>query len=159
MSVRRKLSITAGAMVLSLSGIVGGVITATSAQAQGSALLETANPSFDTQLCVAQDGGNLLVKSTVCSDGNASQWTDFDGDLIVNVATGDCLTVDGTDSGVYPAACTGNHAQLWTPYYETGSTGDFYEFVNGHTGYYLAAADNSLYQTPDKGYQDRWMNG
>jgi len=78
---------------------------------------------------------------------------------VVNVETGDCLTVNGTDSGVCPAACSGNHAQIWTPYYETGSTGDSYEFVNGHTGYYLAAADNELYQTPDKGYQDRWMNG
>lgn len=166
MSTSKKRSrtwlITFGVPLLCLTAITGAAITASSAKADGAYVLWPW-----TGGCLVQEAGTNSVynpypaNSEDC-DGPTSQyyyWDDVGDGLLVNAQSGECLSVDGTDSGVYMATCSGNDAQNWTVNYESVSGVNFYEFKNGHTGYYLATSGSSFIQTPAKSTADRWIDG
>ena len=63
------------------------------------------------------------------------EWT-ATGELL-NEHSGKCLSVTGTDPGVYVNTCANNHAQLWlnqpVPVIAGGKLYSYTEYVNVHT--------------------------
>jgi hypothetical protein len=89
-------------------------------------------------ICLVEKGATDAVYGAGCSANHSDYWKRTSAGELVNLHSGECLSVTGTAHGVYANVCTGNHAQLWNthrvaviaagkPYYYT-------EYVNVHAG-------------------------
>lgn len=109
--------------------------------------------------CVESDGSAVvLVSSCGPNYSSAELWVAGEGDSneISNDATGACLSITGTDAGVYLNGCDpGASAQEWIP-----SGGEYGILLkNNHTHYCLWQSNSSLQQRSDcdtSSVHDQW---
>ena len=92
--------------------------------------------------CVAEKGTTSSIAGVPCSSNHSDFWEWTSTGELLNEHSGKCLSVTGTDPGVYVNTCTNNHAQLWlnqpVPVIAGGKLYSYTEFVNAHTRESLA---------------------
>ena len=92
--------------------------------------------------CIAEKGTTSAVSGVPCSTNHSDDWEWTSTGLLRNEHSGKCLSVTGSDPGVYVNTCGNNHAQLWlnqpVPVIAGGKLYSYTEFVNVHTRESLA---------------------
>lgn len=92
--------------------------------------------------CVAEKGTTSSIAGVPCSSNHSDFWEWTSTGELLNEHSGKCLSVTGTDPGVYVNTCANNHAQLWlnqpVPVIAGGKLYSYTEFVNVHTRESLA---------------------
>ncbi|MGD0702233.1 MAG: RICIN domain-containing protein [Trebonia sp.] len=90
-----------------------------------------------TNACVAEKGTASSVSGVPCSSNHSDFWKWTASGELLNEHSGKCLSVTGTDPGVYVNTCGNNHAQLWlnqpVPVIAGGKLYSYTEYVNVHT--------------------------
>ncbi len=160
---RKVLTVLAAPLLCAVITMLGAP-----AMAAASTAPEPDGPSFlleslvNGRLCAKWDGSTSavsLVPVSQCSSSNVLDlWYHPVGatDEIVNQGSGTCLSVTGTDAGVYLNACAGasQHAQNWI--YD----GPTELFKNGHTGYCMWQSNNNIQQRnscDSSNIHDQWI--
>jgi hypothetical protein len=92
--------------------------------------------------CVAEKGTTSSIAGVPCSSNHSDFWEWTSTGELLNEHSGKCLSVTGTDPGVYVNTCVNNHAQLWlnqpVPVIAGGKLYSYTEYVNFHTRESLA---------------------
>jgi hypothetical protein len=92
--------------------------------------------------CVAEKGTTSSITGVPCSSNHSDFWEWTSTGELLNSHSGKCLSVTGTDPGVYVNTCANNHAQLWlnqpVPVIAGGKLYSYTEYVNVHTRESLA---------------------
>ena len=92
--------------------------------------------------CVAEKGTTSSIAALPCSSNHSDYWKWTTSGELLNEHSGKCLSVTGTDPGVYVNTCVNNHAQLWlnqpVPVIAGGKLYSYTEYVNVHTRESLA---------------------
>jgi hypothetical protein len=92
--------------------------------------------------CIVENGTSSAVAGAPCSSNHSDFWEWTSTGQLRNEHSGKCLSVTGTDPGVYVNTCGTNHAQLWlnqpVPVIAGGKLYSYTEFVNLHTRESLA---------------------
>ena len=92
--------------------------------------------------CVAEGGTTSSIAGVPCTSNHSDFWEWTSTGELLNEHSGKCLSVTGTDPGVYVNTCGNNHAQLWlnqpVPVIAGGKLYSYTEFVNVHTRESLA---------------------
>jgi hypothetical protein len=106
--------------------------------------------------CVAEKGTGSSIAGVPCTSNHSDFWEWTSADELLNEHSGKCLSVSGTDPGVYVNTCANNHAQpgvyvntcannhaqLWlnqpVPVIAGGRLCAYSEYVNVHTRESLA---------------------
>lgn len=159
---RKVLAVLAVPLLCALMTMLGVPAMAATSTAPGkngpSFLLESL---VNGRLCAAWDGSTsavTLVPMSKCSPNNVDDlwYHSVDNyDDIVNQGSGTCLSVTGTDAGVYLNTCVASQsAQEWL------YNGPTDEFRNGHTGYCMWQSNSNIQQrsTCDStSTHDQWL--
>jgi hypothetical protein len=92
--------------------------------------------------CVVEKGTSSAIAGAPCSSNRSDFWEWTSTGTVRNSRSGKCLSVTGTDPGVYVNTCGTNHAELWlnqpVPVIAGGKLYSYTEFVNVHTRESLA---------------------
>jgi len=92
--------------------------------------------------CIVENGTSSTIAGAPCSSNHSGFWKWTPTGQLLNERSGKCLSVTGTDPGVYVNTCGTNHAQLWlnqpVPVIAGGKLYSYTEFVNLHTRESLA---------------------
>ena len=92
--------------------------------------------------CVAEGGTTSSIAGVPCTSNHSDFWEWTSTGELLNEHSGKCLSVTGTDPGVYVNTCANNHAQLWlnqsVPVIAGGKLYSYTEYVNVHTRESLA---------------------
>ncbi len=115
----------------------GATLTAQSRHAASSSWFQLKSADYrDT--CVAEKGKTSGVAGVPCSSSHSDYWRWTSSGGLANEATGKCLSVTGSQPGVYVNTCGSNHAQLWgdqtVDVFAGGNLYLYEEFANVHTG-------------------------
>jgi hypothetical protein len=154
--VSRKHKVAAIAIALAVP-ILGMTALASPAMAVPNGYFKLVSQAA-TGSCVEAAGSAVEIVSCGPSYSAAELWVAGEGDSneIANDATGACLSITGTDAGVYLNGCDpGASAQEWIP--SGGEYGILLE--NNHTHYCLWQSNSSLQQRSDcdtTNVHDQW---
>jgi hypothetical protein len=92
--------------------------------------------------CIVEKGTSSAIAGAPCSSKHSDFWEWTSTGQLLNEHSRKCLSVTGTDPGVYVNTCGTNHAQLWlnqpVPVIAGGKLYSYTEFVNDHTRESLA---------------------
>jgi Ricin-type beta-trefoil lectin domain len=92
--------------------------------------------------CVAEKGTGSSIAGVPCTSNHSDFWKWTSTGELLNEHSGKCLSVTGSDPGVYVNTCGNNHAQLWlnqpVPVIAGGKLYSYTEYVNVHTRESLA---------------------
>jgi hypothetical protein len=92
--------------------------------------------------CIAEKGTGSSIAGVPCTPNHSDFWKWTSTGELLNEHSGKCLSVTGSDPGVYVNTCGNNHAQLWlnqpVPVIAGGKLYSYTEFVNVHTRESLA---------------------
>ena len=138
---------TAIAAVLG-TGLALAVSPATAAPKSGPARAHASATWFQLKsadlanACVVENGTTGSIAGVPCSSNHSDFWEWTSTGELLNEHSGKCLSVTGSDPGVYLNTCGNNHAQLWlnqpVPVIAAGKLYSYTEFVNVHTRESLA---------------------
>ena len=142
-SHRRMIAATVALAALLGTGLALTVGPATAAGRPGSARPAAGPTWFQLKsadignACIAEKGTASALSGAPCTTSHSDYWEWTSTGLLRNEGSGKCLSVTGSDPGVYVNTCGTNHAQLWlnqsVPVIAGGKLYAYTEFVNDHT--------------------------
>lgn len=87
--------------------------------------------------CLGDNGKTSRVTVGHCTSSDSDYWRLTSTSELLNESTGRCLSVTGTQPGVYLNKCANNHAQFWTRQeinvYAGGKLYFYNEYINAHS--------------------------
>jgi hypothetical protein len=144
----RMIAATVAVAALLGTGLAVTVGSATAASRPGAARPAASATWFQLKsadlgnACVVEKGTSSAIAGAPCSSNRSDFWEWTSTGTVRNSRSGKCLSVTGTDPGVYVNTCGTNHAELWlnqpVPVIAGGKLYSYTEFVNVHTRESLA---------------------